>query len=611
MAAFLLLLTPACCALAEEQPGPPQEPATRARFLIESLLKERKRLVTGVVQVQGSRAYEREGRAPTDVVRSSYTFDHSQGLVRFDSSRRMKIHYLVSGVFYDDDVDSILRYVRNQNYSAVWHTDKGIRLKTQDTLMLLPPTGGNAPGVTNHPLLDLRACGLMTFRELDTGNFARGETVRHRCDELLKMPVAEVTENDGRAVIVLGKYGERQLTIDTRRQFCPVEYVEKFPRPMLGPSTDVLLTTRVTWTEISGVMVPKSFSMELDQDDPDGRSYRRCRFLCLWKSVNEPVEANAFKYESFTDIPMLTYVLDARGKTPVTSGVWTDEGVVGPESKPYEGTEETLNDPSRADNTRPPNMQGERAGQERGDNELKMKLVWCPPGEFMMGSLDGAASLRIEPVEVTLTEGFWIGKYEVTQSEWARLKTTALWKGQEKIKEGDDYPAAYLSWDNAMAFCAKLTARERNAGRLGPDWEYTLPTDAQWEFACRAGTQTVYSFGDDWTLLPEYAWFRKNASAIGELYGHPVGQKKPNALGLYDMHGNVSEWCRDGAQQKRPGGRDPFVAPKDEKRVVRGGCFWHPEVLCQSAYFDGVSALERRAFGGDVGFRVALCRVRK
>src|SRR5205823_14677013 len=138
-----------------------------------------------------------------------------------------------------------------------------------------------------------------------------------------------------------------------------------------------------------------------------------------------------FNYESVTDIPPLTYVVDARSKTSVTSGVWTDEGIVGPEQKPYEGTEETPNAQPQADNRPPQNVQGERAGQERDDNELKMKFVWCPPGEFTMGSLDGAATLRIEPVEAALTEGFWMGKYEVTQSEWARLKTTALWKGQK------------------------------------------------------------------------------------------------------------------------------------------------------------------------------------
>jgi formylglycine-generating enzyme required for sulfatase activity len=608
-ALFLPLMIRACGAFAQEQPRAPEQPSARARFLIESLLKDRERLIAGAVQVHGSRARSREDRAPEDLGRGSYTFDYSQRLLRFDSSRRMKMRFVSGGGPgpTEDDVDVTLRYVTNQNYALNWQIHRGSRISIEDSFVLLPPNGRNGNATGNHSMLDFRACGLMNFRDVLTG---REGIVSRRCDELLKAPVVEVIEKDGMASIVLGKYRERRLTIDTRRHFCPVEYVEKITKEMPGTNIDLVETTRVTWTEINGIMVPKSFSMESDMDAPDGKSYCRCRFLCLWKNVNEPVDAHAFDYESFTDIPPLTYVVDARGKSAVTSGVWTDEGIVGPEPKPYEGTDETPNAEAQAHDRPPPSMQGERAAQERDDNELKMKFAWCPPGEFTMGSLDGAATLRIEPVEAELTEGFWMGKYEVTQSEWARLKTPALWKGQKNFKEGDDFPATYLSWDNAMAFCAKLTARERNAGRLPRDWEYTLPTDAQWEFACRAGTKTVYSFGDDWTLLPEYGWFQKNTAAVGENYGHPVGQKKPNEFGLYDMHGNVSEWCRDGWQQKRPGGPDPFVAPKDDNRVVRGGCFWHPAVLCQSAYHDAQNALERKLFQGDIGFRVAVCRIK-
>jgi len=179
------------------------------------------------------------------------------------------------------------------------------------------------------------------------------------------------------------------------------------------------------------------------------------------------------------------------------------------------------------------------------------------------------------------------------------------------VKEGDNFPATYLSWENAMAFCAKLTARERKAGRLPADWEYTLPTEAQWEYACRAGTKTLYSFGDNPFLLPEYAWFHNNAWAVDERYAHAVGRKKPNAFGLHDMHGNVNEWCRDGWHKELPGGIDPFVESKDDHRVICGGSIRRPDVLCQSAIRDGEHGVDRTNFIGDIGFRVALCRVRK
>jgi formylglycine-generating enzyme required for sulfatase activity len=152
---------------------------------------------------------------------------------------------------------------------------------------------------------------------------------------------------------------------------------------------------------------------------------------------------------------------------------------------------------------------------------------------------------KITPVKVFVTTGYWLGKYEVTQAEWKQLMRTEPWKGKNPTKDGDDSPATYVSWDDAMAFCRKLTEQERQSGRLPSDWEYNLPTEAQWERACRARAQTKFSFGDDASKLGEYAWFNGNAGNAGEQYAHRVGQKKPNPWGLCDMHGNVWEWCRD------------------------------------------------------------------
>lgn len=241
-------------------------------------------------------------------------------------------------------------------------------------------------------------------------------------------------------------------------------------------------------------------------------------------------------------------------------------------------------------------MVGEMAGEVRDDNCLQMKLVWCPSGIFSMEKVvvveepaakdqssdkpddDSAvdepapqsrATKRIVPVKVFLSRGFWLGQYEVTQSDWRQVISTEPWKGQGATSVGDDCPATFVSWDDALEFCRKLTEREHSAGRLPQGWEYTLPTEAQWEHGCRARTETSYSFGDDESQLGDYAWYRGNAGDAGEKYVHPIGQKKPNPWGLFDMHGNAWEWCRDSYADDLPGGRDPEVSQHGSNQADR------------------------------------------
>ena len=138
-----------------------------------------------------------------------------------------------------------------------------------------------------------------------------------------------------------------------------------------------------------------------------------------------------------------------------------------------------------------------------------------------------------------------------------------------------------------MAYCAKLTGKEKAAGRLPGWYEYRLPTEAEWEYACRAGTTTRFSYGDDpdYSQLGEYAWYENNSSKTT----HSVGQKKPNGWGLYDMHGNVFEWCQDWFGNY-PGGSvtDPQGAATGSDRVLRGG-YWDSDAgICRSAYRDAV-----------------------
>jgi formylglycine-generating enzyme required for sulfatase activity len=207
-----------------------------------------------------------------------------------------------------------------------------------------------------------------------------------------------------------------------------------------------------------------------------------------------------------------------------------------------------------------------------------------------------------DQVEVTLTKGFWLGKTEVIQAQWKAVMSTTPWKGRTYVKEDSDYPALYVSWEDAMSFCQKLTEKERSVGRLQRDWEYTLPTEAQWEYACRAGTRTQYSFGDDAEELGRYAWFKNNAYDIGEKYAHEVGKKLPNAWKLHDMHGNVWEWCRDWYTEKLPGGNNPEVTFKTANRVIRGGGWRRGAEGCRSAFR---SRIELGFRDCHLGFRVA------
>jgi formylglycine-generating enzyme required for sulfatase activity len=276
-------------------------------------------------------------------------------------------------------------------------------------------------------------------------------------------------------------------------------------------------------------------------------------------------------------------------------------------------------------------IRARKPGAIRDDNGLKMTLVWCPPGDFKMEPEQVRGQDNDDdPVSVTLTHGYWLGKYEVTQSEWKRVMATEPWKDQKFTKAGNDFPATCMSWNDSIDFCGKLTEQERMAGRLPEGWEYTLPTEAQWDRACRAGTETKFSFGDDASELGESAWYANNALQADEGSARQVGRKKPNPWGLSDMHGNVGEWCRDWYSEKLPGGRDPEVSEKvsvpvrvlratrtnqgriyelvDTKqgsfRVIRGGTWQESAETCQSASRSRFDPSMRNNYL--VGFRVAL-----
>jgi sulfatase modifying factor 1 len=185
---------------------------------------------------------------------------------------------------------------------------------------------------------------------------------------------------------------------------------------------------------------------------------------------------------------------------------------------------------------------------------LGMELIWCPPGAFLMGP----GPWKEEPAHpVILTKGFYLGKYEVTQEQYEKVIGT----NPSKFK-GNKLPVETISWDIAVAFCDELNKKER----IPRSWEFTLPTEAQWEYACRAGTTTAYSWGDN--ITPQHANY--NESGINKTV--EVGSYKPNPWGFFDMHGNVWEWCLDWFGPYSPDlAVDPMGASNGIQRVMRGG----------------------------------------
>jgi formylglycine-generating enzyme required for sulfatase activity/WD40 repeat protein/serine/threonine protein kinase len=180
-------------------------------------------------------------------------------------------------------------------------------------------------------------------------------------------------------------------------------------------------------------------------------------------------------------------------------------------------------------------------------NSISMKLARIPAGKFLMGSPEnepGRQGNEGPQHEVTITKPFHIGVYEVTQAEYEKVTGKNPSKFNKANGGGPDHPVEMVSWDDAIAFCKKLTELpdEKKAGRV-----YRLPTEAEWEYASRAGTRTAYSFGEDGSKLGVYAWYAENSPGTT----HPVGQKLPNRWGLYDMHGNVWEWTVGGAFGER------------------------------------------------------------
>jgi formylglycine-generating enzyme required for sulfatase activity len=232
-------------------------------------------------------------------------------------------------------------------------------------------------------------------------------------------------------------------------------------------------------------------------------------------------------------------------------------------------------------------------------NSIEMKLVRIPAGKFVMGSKEGQDEMPLH--EVSISKPFFLGETEVTCAEFEAVMGRTL-----DFQNNPSRAATRVGWRDAVAFCYRLTDIERRTGWLPPEGQvYRLPSEAEWEYACRAGKQARYCFGDDEKQLGDYAWIERNIPDF-QKHAQEVRQKRPNAWGLYDMHGNVLEWCWDWYNPAFYGDSpdlDPQGPASGSLRMLRGGSWGGSHNVCRSAFRAASNPSRGNEF---IGFRVVL-----
>lgn len=209
--------------------------------------------------------------------------------------------------------------------------------------------------------------------------------------------------------------------------------------------------------------------------------------------------------------------------------------------------------------------------ENSGDNrDLKFQWIDISCGTFTMGSSVGK-EWDSPPHQITISKGFQIGKYEVTQAQWK-----AVMDSNPSLNSGRSNPVEQITWNECQTFISKLN-------EIDSAYTYRLPTEAEWEYCCRAGSDTKFCSGNEEMNLGDYAWFHNNSYSKT----HPIGQKNPNSWGIYDMHGNVLEWCQDWYDHDyydNSPNIDPQGPSSGSERVYRGGSCAVSAKGCESAY---------------------------
>jgi sulfatase modifying factor 1 len=270
--------------------------------------------------------------------------------------------------------------------------------------------------------------------------------------------------------------------------------------------------------------------------------------------------------------------------------------------------------PDRGALAPPSPFDGTTAGDPR--EIFGMKLRWCPAGTFIMGSPPDEPERRPgeDQVSATISKGYWIGQFEVTQGDWARV--VGEFPAEFNVGKGDDYPMYRVTYFDVEGFCTRLTDLAHASGELPAGWEFRLPTEAQWEYAARAGTTTPTAYGTSLGSTQANIQDKPyNGGAHGPSLNRtiPVGSYPPNPWGLYDICGNVNEWCRDWVHHRLPGGVDPdsYVVRGEANRdgtyprARRGGCYADPAWACRAGFRQRFEPERKHEH---IGFRVVAVR---
>ncbi len=356
--------------------------------------------------------------------------------------------------------------------------------------------------------------------------------------------------------LLSGEAVERKVTIRTDYARVPVSFAEMKDVKMHGGDNVTAVISKTNGDTMRGTLDTDEMTLDLEIG----------------------IQVAAIYKDKFARI----FVDQARRQLPVQFGV----------QQPIAGESEGVG-------PFPPPLGGDKFLTLDLGNGVKLQLILIRVGKFIMGSPDTEKermSNEGPQRNITITKSFYMGVSEISQTQWEAVMATQPWKDKGYTTTGGDKAANNISWDEAVQFCQKLS---KKLGRT-----VRLPTEAEWEYACRAGSKTRFSYGDDanYKELRTYAWFKNNSSKRI----HEVARKKSNVWGLYDMYGNVSEWCNDwyaDGYSPLAGTIDPKGPKSGTYRVLRGGDFGDPPVYCRSARRRRSSPGTR---SGYIGFRVVV-----